>query len=437
MYKLKQGEEMTTRKLSQILQAFNTNERPKLVQNGKYYDGEHSILLKEFSDVSKPCNKIITNFCAEVVDNYNGYITGVPVTYTAEGFEEVKNILEYNDYTDADNELLKKALVYGVAYEIVYLDAEGKQRFGLFDSKEVIPIYDGSIEKNLKYVIRFYLEDELDSKGNYIVELYDERTITTYRADGGFSEFTMLDVKQHYYNDIPIIVFELNGEGKSVFEKVLTLQNAYNTLLSAEIDDFEAFCDAYMILKGVVADDTDLAKMKQNRILVLDADSGADYLTKEVNSQQIQQLLDTIEQNIRKISSCPNFNDETFGNASGIAMAYKLLGMENKASTIINNMTKALRRRIELLCGVLKLTNDEIIWRDVTISFTRNLPVNIVEIANLINQLRGIVSHETLVSQIPFISDAKEEVSKVLQEQKNTLGSYNFGVKEGVIDGEE
>jgi SPP1 family phage portal protein len=53
------------------------------------------------------------------------------------------------------------------------------------------------------------------------------------------------------------------------------------------------------------------------------------------------------------------------------------------------------------------------VWRDVNITFTRNLPVNVVEAVDVVNKLRGLVSDETLIAQIPFIRDAAEEVEKI------------------------
>lgn len=47
------------------------------------------------------------------------------------------------------------------------------------------------------------------------------------------------------------------------------LQDAYNTLLSSEVDDFEAFCDAYLVLKNVTATADDVAEMKEKRVIVL------------------------------------------------------------------------------------------------------------------------------------------------------------------------
>ena len=206
----------------------------------------------------------------------------------------------------------------------------------------------------------------------------------------------------------------------------MSLQDAYNNLLSAEIDDFDAFADAYLILKGVVADSDDLATMKQNRVLLMDAEDSAEYLTKNISDTQIQNMLQNINDQIHKMSNSPDFNDEKLMAQSGIAMKYKLIGFENVSSAIVANMTKALQKRIELICEVLTRTDGLSMWRDIEITFTRNLPENTLETAQMVNQLRGLVSDETLLSQIPFITNPAEEVEKVREQKQTSVDLYSF-----------
>ena len=208
----------------------------------------------------------------------------------------------------------------------------------------------------------------------------------------------------------------------------MSLQDAYNNLLSAEIDDFDAFADAYLILKGVVADSDDLANMKQNRVLLMDAEDSAEYLTKNISDTQIQNMLQNINDQIHKMSNSPDFNDEKLMAQSGIAMKYKLIGFENVSSAIVANMTKALQKRIELICEVLNLTDGVTMWRDITITFTRNLPDNTLETAQMVNQLRGLVSDETLLSQIPFITNPAEEVERVKEQKQLNADLYSFPI---------
>ena len=58
----------------------------------------------------------------------------------------------------------------------------------------------------------------------------------------------------------------------------------------------------------------------------------------------------------------------------------------------------------------------------INITFNINLPENILETAQTVNQLRNLVSDETLLSQIPFVSDVDKEIERV--KDANSLDIY-------------
>ena len=428
MYLIDKNAELTPLILGKILNRFQTVELPKLVKSYKYYKGEQAITLKQPTDTGKPANKIITNFCHTITDTYEGYLTGVPIQYSNDNFDEILNILKYNDVKNEDGEFLRQGLIFGRSFEICYIDEDKKQRFRTLDPRECIPVYDNTLNNNLLYVIRFWRSDMFDkSNEEYIVEVYGAQSTKRYKSNVGFSSFTLIEEVPNFYGQCPITVFSLNTEEESIFHNIMSLQDAYNTLLSSEIDDWESFCDAYMILKGAAIDEEDMEDMKKHRLLIMDTDAEAEYLTKDVNDVQIRNMLQLVNDNIHKIACCPDFSQESFGTSSGIALRYRLLGFENNAAAIESNFKMALQRRIELLCSIIQLTGGEALWRDVNITFYRNLPINLEETSTIVNNLRGLVSDETLLSQIPFISDVEEEMKKLAKQKEAAVSLYNFG----------
>ena len=126
-------------------------------------------------------------------------------------------------------------------------------------------------------------------------------------------------------------------------------------------------------------------------------------------------MLKRIHDSIYRIAQCPDFSSETFvgGVSSGIAIRYRLTGMETRAASICAEMKKALQRRIEIICGVASLKLGEELFRDIEIEFKRNIPEDITATINVINSLKGTVSDATLLSQLPFISDVNAELEAV------------------------
>lgn len=432
LFLLDKDTNLTVDLILKIIQIHETTEKPKLNKYYNYYKGNQAIMQKAVQDPTKPCNRIVTNYCYNIVNNYLGYITGIPVAYTSSNnIEEIQKILNYNDINSSDSELLKNALIFGKAFEMNYIDEDTQQRFKVLDSRECIPVYDNTINQNLLFFIRYYAANSLDEDAGYMVEVYTEDSIFRYQCNANYSNIHLIEVNPHFYNQVPVTVFSINSESESIFDKVITLQDAYNTLLSSEVDDFQAFCDAYLCLTGVDGTlDEDLQQMKENRTILLPQGAEANYLNKNISDTQIENLLSNIDDKIHLIANSPDFNKESFGTASGIAMKMKMLGMENTASAIVSNMTKALQKRIELICEILKLTDSNSTWRDINITFTRNLPVDELAKAQLINQYRGLVSDATLLANIPFVRDVQAELDKLAQ-QNTSL--YNF--EAGVIDG--
>lgn len=311
------------------------------------------------------------------------------------------------------------------------MDEEGNQRFTVIDAREAIPVYDDTVEHKLAYGIRLIKADYLDIEGQtYIVEVYSKTTKTRYKSFAGFTSFTLLDEEPHFFDDIPLTFMDLNPDQDSIFDKVMNLNDAYNSLLSGEVDTFDAFADAYLVLKGVLADEEDLVDVKERRAFMIPEGADVSYLTKDINDTNIQNMLNNINEQIHKIALSPDFSDEKFMSASGISLRYKLIGFENKSSAIESEMRKALQRRIELIVGINQLKGDEV-WRDINIVFTRNLPQNIEETATVVNQLRGLVSDRTLLSQIPFVKDIEAELKEVEKEKTANMDLYSssFGNK--------
>ena len=105
-------------------------------------------------------------------------------------------------------------------------------------------------------------------------------------------------------------------------------------------------------------------------------------------------------------------------DASGVAISYKLIGLQQICARKQREFKKALQRRIELIAGILKLKEQaQIDFRDIDIQFTNNIPQNLVEIAQIINSLDGLVSQKTLLSLLPFVTEPREELDELDHER--------------------
>ena len=427
---LNKDTELTAALLAKMINKFNIEVAPKLQRNKNYYDGVQKILSKSYNDASKPCSRTVVNYCKNIADSYCGYMaTPSFISYSSENdIEEIMDILRYNDYQAEDADFLLDALVYGVAAELMYTDESAHTRFKLINPTQCFGVYDDSLSGDLLYFVRIYKASEWDDSNNYSVDVYGDLTVKHYTMTGANGTPIFIGEEAHYFGQCPANIFMLPDE-KSIFDCIITLQDAYNELLSAEIDDYSAFCDAYLLLSGVDAEAEDIAAMKENRVLVLPEGALAQWLTKNANDAQVENILKRTHENIYRIAQCPDFSSESFvgGVSSGVAIRYRLTGMETRAGNIEGRMKKALQRRIEIICGVAALKMGEEVYRDINIEFKRNVPTDNAEIITLVNSLKGTVSDATLLAQLPFVADVNAELELLKAQKEENMAIYGFG----------
>jgi SPP1 family phage portal protein len=430
MFYINKDTELNGELLQKIFERFFLEVEPKLNKYKNYYDGLQAIMSKSYNDPTKPCNKTVINYCKNIVDSYCGYLaTPSHISYSSnEDIEDVMNILRYNDYQAEDADFLLNALIYGTAAELMYLDSAAQTRFRLIDPTQCFGIYDDSLTGDLMYFARFYKQNEWDDSDIYCVDVYSDFDIKHYTMEGKGGALAYVGEEPHFFSQCPANIFNLPDE-RNIFDCVIGLQDAANELLSAEIDDYSAFCDAYLALVGLDADPEDIAAMKENRVLILPENSSAQWLVKSASDAQVENILKRIHESVYRIAQCPDFSSESFvgGVSSGIAIRYRLTGMETRAGKIEAEMKKALQRRIEIICGIASLKLGEEVFRDIEISFKRNIPEDPTSIVNLVNSLKGIVSDATLLAQIPFITDVNAELEALKTQKQANMALYSFG----------
>ena len=440
MFYINKDAELSIELLNKMINKFNLDVEPKLKKYKNYYDGIQAILNKTYSDASKPCNRTIINYCKNIADSYCGYLASPGyISYRSEqDIEDIMDILKYNDYQAEDSDFLLNALVYGKAAELMYVDLEGKVRFRQINPTQCFAIFDDSLTGDLLYFVRFYEASDWDDTNIYNVDVYSDYDVKHYTMSGENGNLVFVSEEPHYFSQCPANVFALPDE-KSIFDCILSLQDAANEVLSSEIDDYTAFCDAYLALTGMDADSEDIVSMKENRVLILPEGASATWLTKNASDAQVENILKRIHDSIYRIAACPDFSSETFvgGVSSGIAIRYRLTGMETRAAKICAEMKKALQRRIEIITGIASLKLGEEVFTDIDIEFKRNIPEDLSSTINLINTLKGTVSDATLLSQLPFISDVNGELEAVQAQKKANIETYGFGLVGGSANEEE
>ena len=144
---------------------------------------------------------------------------------------------------------------------------------------------------------------------------------------------------------------------------------------------------------------------------------------------------------IHKIAMVPALTDQNFAQqTSGVAMRYKLLGLEQLTKTKERWFREGLRTRLRLFARMMAVKGAPELDPDtVQMTFSRGLPVNDLEQAQMIGQLQGIVPDAMLLKQLSFVDDVNTAI-EMLREQKEEGARRQqeaFGAWNGHGDHEE
>lgn len=418
-----------------------------LKKNMAYYQGKH----KSLEDAKRE-NRLVCNHAKDISDTASSYFIGNPVTYKSDAdIKDLTDSLETAgaDETDGDNGL--DLSIYGLAYEYVYVkENENNLLTKNLSPENTFMVKDDSIEENELFAVYYYVRKDDSGTGP---EHYIATVLTPnykYELDIQNNEVPQLTTElpvPHYLGEIPIIEYLNNKLAIGDFELQIPLIDAYNALMSDRITDKEQFIDAILAIYGTLLSDEDepgteeedqnikkaKERLKKYKVLEMPDTAKAEYLTRTFDESGVEILKKAIEQDIHKFSHIPCMSDESFGgNVSGVAMEFKLLGMENITKIKTRYYRKGLRKRIRIFCNYLALHGKSVDPAGITMTFTRALPKNLLEISQIVANLWGKVSRKTLLSQVPFVDDVDEELKALDEETEENLKRQQevFGMQE-------
>jgi SPP1 family phage portal protein len=395
-------------------------ELPRYQKLFNYYVGKHAILERILPDPEKPNNKIVTAYPTLIIDTVVGYFASKPISYLSRSgnetfLSELRKISLLNDEEDTNAEIVKDFSIGGKTFELMFTDKNGDIRYKEFNPLEMY------VEKDSQDEILFGLRYWEETQGDLTVtkvEVYDAEGFH-YFSSTDKETFILERTIPHFFGEVPITIYKNNDEEIGDFEQFIPAIDSLEKMLSDSANELESWVNAYLILAGYNATTyEDIKKLKQEGVLLLDDVGKAKFLTKEVNTEFQQNFFETIDNLIHMHSATPKLTSEDFAsNLSGVALGFKLFGLETKSSIKERKMEKALRKRVRLITKILNLKGANYDWTDIEFQFSRNIPQNDSEITNQIVQLSHLVPLEELLSWHPRIQNPSQVVQKLKEEQ--------------------
>jgi len=388
-----------------------------------YYEGNHDILKNYQMQDSRSNMKLVFNYPRKFVDNETGYILGKPVNYISKSDDtEIIDAIDKNiSHWDKENDinLRKQSEIFGEAYELNYVNTDGEFAATILTPLEAYVLEDGTAERNVLLAVHTFTK-KFDTKK--YMDVYTDSQILHYEIGSNSNKTTLnlVGTHDHIFGRVPVTICLANSEKKSGFQDVISLFDAYNALNSDLVNEISDHRNCYLIIENAKLEEDDLLKMKSMGIIQVPSGGKVSWLTKNINDSFVKNELDNIESKIYDLMDEVNFNLQWASNTSGLALRNKLLNLENRVAIREAIMEKVIKQRLKNLFIYLQKKEGKVFdYRDIAVKFTRNLPTDLVGLADIIVKLKDICSQETLLTLLPFVENPKVELQKYYAEQKS------------------
>lgn len=412
MIRLPKDTQMTTDLLNELILKHKTEVDTRLNVLQGAYENKYKIYEIKKKENGKPDNRVSTNFAKYITDTFNGFFCGIPPKVTSEDTnvnEYIELLHRYNSIDNHNIELAKGADILGRCYEMYYADESSKLCIANVSALESFMVYDDSILAKPLFFIRYYMDHENTEWGSWS----NEEVVRHFVKD---TKYKWTDEpKAHNFPGVPATEFIGNAERKGIFESQLPLINEYNKALSEKSNEVDYFNDSYLKILGPKVEDEDVRVISQSRIINYYADNGkpfpvVEFMQKPSADTTQENLLSRLKEDIFQTSMVADINNLNFGNASGVAIRYRLKTMGDLARVKEGKFRESFDRRYKLLFGhPLSGMGDED-WVKLNYFFTQNYPTNIGDEADTAAKLSGIVSERTQLKTLSIVDDVDAEL---------------------------
>lgn len=389
--------------------------RPERQRLFDYYRGEQTVNKGE-TVRGRPDNRLRAPFPRYITEVHTGYFLGLPPTISYGGAADGRYAVLSREldlphlYFDLGRDLS----ICGAGFALVWAE-RGGVKVCRCDPCDCFAIRSGDAGAPLLAAVRLFASGRGETRG----VLYTAEQLMPFAWDG--TGVTLGAVEENLLHTIPLLPFYNNCQGLGDFEMVTGLVDAYNVLLSGALDDMQSVANAFLALYGMQGTtQKDIESANRTRILSLSEGGRAEFVVKNLNHEALGQLEVNLRRSILQLSMTPDLCDEHFaGNSSGVALQYKLWGIEQVRAAKERTFTDGLRALLAVLTEGEHLLGRSVDLTGGELTFYKNLPQDNAALAETLLSLSPLLSRQTILENLPWVTDAQEELRRKAAEAEN------------------
>lgn len=382
--------------------------RPERQRLYDYYRGEQSVDKGE-TVRGRPDNRLRAPFPRYITEVHTGYFLGLPptVAYGGAAGARYAALSRELDLPHLYFDLGRDLSICGAGFALVWAE-RGGVKVCRCDPCGCFAIRSGDAGAPLLAAVRLFASGRGGTRG----VLYTAERLVPFVWDG--TGVTLGAAEENLLHTIPLLPFYNNCQGVGDFAMVTGLVDAYNVLLSGALDDMQSVANAFLALYGMQGTtQRDIEQANRSRILSLSEGGRAEFVIKNLNHEALGQLEVNLRRSILQLSMTPDLCDEHFaGNSSGVALQYKLWGIEQVRAAKERTFTDGLRALLAVLTEGERLLGRSVDLTGGEVTFYKNLPQDNAALAETLLSLSPLLSRQTILENLPWVADAQEELRR-------------------------
>lgn len=382
--------------------------RPERQRLYDYYRGEQSVDKGE-TVRGRPDNRLRAPFPRYITEVHTGYFLGLPptVAYGGAAGARYAALSRELDLPHLYFDLGRDLSICGAGFALVWAE-RGGVKVCRCDPCDCFAIRSGDAGAPLLAAVRLFASGRGGTRG----VLYTAERLVPFVWDG--TGVTLGAAEENLLHTIPLLPFSNNCQGVGDFAMVTGLVDAYNVLLSGALDDMQSVANAFLALYGMQGTtQRDIEQANRSRILSLSEGGRAEFVVKNLNHEALGQLEVNLRRSILQLSMTPDLCDEHFaGNSSGVALQYKLWGIEQVRAAKERTFTDGLRALLAVLTEGERLLGRSVDLTGGEVTFYKNLPQDNAALAETLLSLSPLLSQQTILENLPWVADAQEELRR-------------------------
>ena len=273
----------------------------------------------------------------------------------------------------------------GTEYEIDEDAKESKFKYEVVNTEEIIPVYDNGLERKLKNIIRYYkvkeeVLNQLDEITYAYIEYWTDNKMIRWKMKDSFTNTPIEESEDitHTLGDVPFIEFSNNKEKQSDLEKIKSLLDLKDVVVSGFANDIEDIQQIIYILENYGGTDlneflSDLKRYKTVKTESIDGNSGGlSTLSIDIPVEARNVLIEYLKKQIYESGQGLQQDIEVTGSVSGVALKFYYRKLELKSGLLETEFRTSINHLIKAILKFLGITENYKIAQ----TYTRNMISN-------------------------------------------------------------